>query len=236
MATYLLNPNCQVQLIQVGQEKTPVLIIDDFMLGLDQLTANINQSAKFTDANDSNYAGVRAPIDSDYLDSVLPEIVPIFYQVFRVPQQLNLSLKTARYSLLTKDANQLNTLQRWPHFDSYEPGYFAVMHYINEGNFEGTGFYRHRETNKENILNEQQAHDYMLALQNWVDKYGEPEANYTNGGNTVYERIGTIEYKPNRFVIYPGSLLHSPIATHTSHLSDDPQHGRLTANLFINFE
>jgi hypothetical protein len=45
-----------------------------------------------------------------------------------------------------------------------------------------------------------------------------------------------IEYRPNRLVIYPGNLLHSTIVNPQTDIDANPSSGRLTTNIFINFQ
>jgi hypothetical protein len=51
--------------------------------------------------------------------------------------------------------------------------------------------------------------------------------------NDVAERIGTVSPRFNRFVFYSGDLPHSGAIAAPELLTDDPQAGRLTLNLFF---
>ncbi|MEO1968780.1 MAG: DUF6445 family protein [Sphingomonadaceae bacterium] len=48
----------------------------------------------------------------------------------------------AGFSLVTTPHRQLSPVQRTPHFDSVDPDFYAVMHYL--ASCAGTAFYRHR--------------------------------------------------------------------------------------------
>ena len=62
---------------------------------------------------------------------------------------------------------------------------------------------------------------------------GNPRAQaYFYGSNEEYTLMGKIDYKPNRLVIYPGTLLHSGLIDSSQTLSDSPVDGRLTVNVF----
>jgi hypothetical protein len=50
---------------------------------------------------------------------------------------------------------------------------------------------------------------------------------------TLYHAV---DYRANRLVIYPGSLLHSGLIDPAHDIDDDPETGRLTANIFVDFE
>lgn len=44
--------------------------------------------------------------------------------------------------------------------------------------------------------------------------------------------MGKIDYRPNRLLIYPGTLLHSGLIDAGTDLDTSPLSGRLTVNIF----
>ena len=45
-----------------------------------------------------------------------------------------------------------------------------------------------------------------------------------------------IEYKPNRLIVFSGQLLHSTLIDLKTDIDNNPEGGRLTANMFISFK
>lgn len=231
-----INRKSKNTLLQVGSEKTPVIIIDNFLL---DTSAAIKEAvnSKFIAGKEHNnyYPGVRTPVGSSYGMAVLKAIAPIFYQIIKVPKNLTLFPKNGSYALLTQAEKELELLQCIPHFDDNLIYSFAVLHYLNPGNFGGTGIYRHKPTGYENITEQRKEH-YFTQAQAFIDTNGNPEQKYFTDSTSHYELLETIEYKENRLVIYPTTLLHSAYIKNPSHdVNDDPKTGRLTANFFIEF-
>ena len=223
-------------LFNVGNEKTPIFVVDDFM---ENTTDIINEAASLNYINgqehNNYYPGVRAPVGEGYGMAVLKAIAPIFYNVFKVPKDLTLYPINGSYSLLTQHEKEMNLLQCIPHYDTNKMFSFAVIHYINPGEFGGTAFYRHKPTQFENIT-EGRKDTYMKEAQSFFDLHGAPEQKYFTRGTEHYELLNIIDYKPNRLVIYPSTLLHSAFIENPQHdVNNDVRSGRLTSNFFIEF-
>ena len=123
-----------------------------------------------------------------------------------------------------------------PHFDSNNPHYLAAMHYLNPGDFGGTSFYRHRPTGYENITASRRENFIHSAQEHLATIGGRPPQRYVDGSDEHFERLKSLPYRQNRLLVYPGTLLHSGNIDPSRDISDDPRTGRLTANLFIDFE
>ena len=67
-------------------------------------------------------------------------------------------------------------------------------------------------------------------------EHGTPPARYCRGSDAHFELIHQVDYRPDRLLIYPGNLLHSGLIEPDRDLSADPARGRLTANLFLDFD
>jgi hypothetical protein len=235
---FALNPKLVQQAYRIGNEKTPVFIIDDFML--DYFGA-INEAINLPYANDKEsvgayYPGIRASVGSEYGMALLQNTAAIFYKVFGVPKELTLFPKNGSYSLMTKQPEDMDLLQCIPHFDNNDTFSFAMIHYLNEGDFGGTAFYRHKPTGYENIT-QGRRQEYLTSAQKFIDQNGNPEQRYFTDSTEHFELIHKVDYKPNRLVIYPASILHSAYIDNPSRdVSDDPKTGRLSANFFIEFK
>ena len=137
----------------------------------------------------------------------------------------------AYFSLLTHRETELTRFQRVPHFDSLNVDYFALVHYLNPGNFGGTGFFRHRPTGFER-LTQDRFPQFTQAAEGHFRMHGEPAAQYIRGSDDHFELIATMNYRPNRIIAYLGNLSHSGIAHLEQDIDANPVTGRLTANLF----
>ncbi len=70
-------------------------------------------------------------------------------------------------------------------------------------------------------------------VQDEVAADGPPLFEYFRGQNPRFERIGHVEAKPNRMVIYRSYRLHSGDIPPDLPLHADPNTGRLTLNTFL---
>jgi hypothetical protein len=229
-----INPAMKITILIVGDEKTPVIVIDDVLIDSLSLRKYGCDSADFKSDNMTVYPGIRAQLPAWYTDAIMSLICPLFRQQYCVPEELKSVPVMAYFSLLTTPDEQLQTVQRMPHFDSVKKHNFALVHYLNEGDFGGTGFFRHRPTGFEKIL-DHRYNSFLFAAKTFVKNNGQPPLRYINGSDAHYELIDSVAYKPNRLVAYPGTILHSGIVQADVDISGDPVSGRLTANLFIDY-
>lgn len=137
----------------------------------------------------------------------------------------------ASFSIVTVPPEALTPAQRAPHFDSADPNYVAVLHYLTDTPDSGTAFYRQRSTGIE-LVDEANQGAFVGAAR--TESTG--LAGYTNASNAHFEQIGRIEAVSDRLVVYRGALLHSGIIPPDMKFSADPRQGRLTANLFIRIQ
>jgi hypothetical protein len=139
------------------------------------------------------------------------------------------------FSLITIPEHQLSPAQCVPHYDSTGPWYLAILHYLNPGEFCATGLFRHRPTGFERISAER-LDEFHRSSEAFVREHGDPPQKYINGSTEHFELYHQIEYRPNRLVAYPGNLLHSGLVDPERDIVADPRSGRLTANIFVDFE
>lgn len=232
---FRVNPNINVQIIPIGNEKTPIIVIDDFAVDNKDVIDHACTKSKFSDDLDTFYPGIRAPLPQPYVITVLQSVYLGMCEVYKIPIELNLVPLNHSYSLLTNDEKDLHFLQRMPHFDTSKPYHFAVLHYLNPGSHGNTGFFRHLPTGYERI-NDNRAEHYVDSAKAFIAKNGEPLPKYLVSSNEHYELYHEVEYKQNRLVIYPGNLLHSTIVCIDTDIDPNPASGRLTANMFVDFQ
>jgi len=224
------NPEASPQVFATGREETPVVIIDDFAMDTRDVIDYAVRSASFV-PDDTSYPGVRAQPPREYVAEIIRVIAPLLGRVYSVPGDRKLSLRTF-YSLIATPPDKLQVLQRIPHFDSNQKYFFAVTHYLNPGEFGGTGLFRHRPTGFENIT-EERVEEYAQAGDAFLKANGNPPAAYIADSSDHFELYERIDYRPNRLVAYPGSMLHSGLIDPGRDISADPETGRLTANFFL---
>lgn len=231
---YRPEPGFAFEVRRVGSEQTPVILVDDALPNHRALIDHACREDDFQKAQRDAYPGVKAKLPESLAQALLPAVAPMLYRLYRVPAKLKLHLIDEVYSLISVQPEQLRLLQRMPHYDNHSPHFFALLLYLQEGDFGGTGFFRHRPTGFE-CIGPGRAREYIAAAQHWVRTHGEPPMRYLQGSDEHFELIDSIEYRPNRLVIYPGNLLHSGLVQPRRDIDPNPRSGRLTANLFVEF-
>lgn len=229
-----VNPGGSLEIRHVGNEQTPVIVIDDFLLDTSAIIDGACRAGDYGPDATSAYPGLRAKLPRDYVIAVLNSIYRLLFKVFAVPAALNLKPVNSVYSLITTPESELSLAQRVPHFDSNGPHYLAVLHYLNPGDFCATGLFRHRPTGFERITEERKP-EFMRSSEDYVKAHGEPPRKYINASTGHYELYDRIEYRANRLIAYPGNLLHSGLVEPQRDINPDPRSGRLTANIFVDF-
>ena len=222
------------ELRRFGTSESPVIVIDDFSGEPESIARLADVMAPFPPDSDSYYPGVRAMIDESrpeafaYVQQTCRDAAPFIAGAFDVG---GFELLRASFSMVTTDPAQLALRQRAPHFDSTDPKYLAILHYLRVPPNSGTAFYRQRATGIERVT-EANVSTFTPVAQLQAAQLP-AGSGYITGSDTFYEQIGAVEAVPDRLVIYQGSLLHSGIIPDGMTFSADPRKGRLTANIFV---
>jgi len=232
-ATIQVNPESSLQVYAVGEERTLVIIIDDFALDMAEVIDHACQLESFA-ADETGYPGVRAPLTRSHFVAELDAIHPLLRKVYSVPDELAMRPVNTAYSLVSTPEHELKPNQRLPHYDSNRRYYFAITHYLNAGDFGGTGLYRHKPTGFETLVGAR-LDQYIEARDAFLAEHGDPPQRYFGASDAQYELFDRIDYKPNRLVAYPGYLLHSGLVEPSRDINPDPRTGRLTSNVFVEF-
>jgi hypothetical protein len=133
--------------------------------------------------------------------------------------------------MVTTPPSDLSPPQRAPHFDSPDPKYYALLHYLRVPPGSGTAFYRQRSTGIERVT-EANIATFVTTAEREAALLA-PDSGYISGSDEFFEQIAAVEAVPDRMLIYQGSLLHSGIIPPAMSFTADPRDGRLTANLFV---
>jgi hypothetical protein len=210
-----------------------VVVIDDFSGAAESLVSVAEELAPYSDAG-NYYPGLRRVIGqadeaaNDYVERTCQAAAQFIAGAFDVD---GFDLVEASFSMVTYDAAKLSPAQRAPHFDSTDPKYFALLHYLRIPEGTGTAFYRQLSTQIEQVT-ESNVSTFVRTADAEAARLA-ADSGYINGSNEFFEQIGVIEAVPDRLIIYQGSLLHSGIIPASMNLSPDPRVGRLTANFFL---
>lgn len=229
-----LSNELSYKLIEVGSEKTVVIVIDNFLKStqhlVDLATNNIYQKPP----ENCTYPGVRTPLnDPHYLTLISNIISDIYRKQGVIDNSISFKVDESTLSLLTTKEKDLDPNQCIPHFDGPEQNRLAVLHYLNEGQFGGTAFYRHIPTKFENITPDRVS-NYVNSAERFAKEHPFTHKGFFTESTNHFEIIDVIDYVANRLVIYPTSILHSAFIQDTEkNINLAPQKGRLTVNTFV---
>ena len=221
------------ELRRVGTSQSPIVVIDEFSGSVEAILAIAESLAPYP-PHTNYYPGVRRVIGprdraaENYAREVCERAAQFIAGAFDIDR---FELLEASFSIVCTDPAELSAPQRAPHFDTTDPRHLALLHYLRVPANSGTAFYRQRSTGIERLTDDNlamfvgaaQAHAAQLPT----------GTGYVSGSDEHYEEIGRVDARPDRLVIYHGSLLHSGIIPTDMKLSADPRDGRLTANLFV---
>ncbi|WP_375391885.1 DUF6445 family protein [uncultured Sphingomonas sp.] len=218
-------------LASIGAHGSALVVVDDFDGDVPAVIDAAAALAPFGRAENSHYPGLRRLLTRAdgaawaYAERTLRAIAPFIGGAFDADR---FDIEEASFSLVTDPPSTLAQQQRLPHYDSVDPDYLAILHYLGGTGGTGTGFYRQRSTGIERVEPGNQA-----AFINAARREGAAASGYIAGSNPCFEQVAAIAAMPDRLVIYQGCLLHSGIIPPELPLSADPREGRLTGNFFV---
>lgn len=227
-----LHSNLKINKLSIGSEKAPLLVIDSFVEQANDLVEMAGRIPFLK--NSAFYPGVRAEAPEAYQKFLLKELQGTLIDFFHI-DAFALKFELCHYSLVTTPADNLQLLQRIPHFDSVEKDGLAAVHYLFKGDLGGTSFYRHKKTNFE-YIDESRKLDYFRSLESENDTGNIPLSGYINGDTALFDRVDSQEGVFNRIIIYRRNSLHSGSISKNFTPDNNPLTGRLSLNSFINPE
>lgn len=222
------------ELRRIGTEQNPVVVIDEFTGQLHEILEIAERLTPYPALRNNYYPGLRriiGPRDGEadsYVEEACERAGQFIAGAFDVDA---FTLIEASFSLVTTAPSDLSPPQRAPHFDSPDPKYFALLHYLRVPPGSGTAFYRQRSTGIERVT--EANIDRFVSTAKREAALLPLDSGYISGSDQFFEQIAAIEAVPDRLLIYQGSLLHSGIIPPDMSFSSDPGKGRLTANLFV---
>ena len=233
---YAMNKDLVVQSIRVGDEGEKILIIDNIMINPQVMVDFAAEKAGFYlyKKEGNFYPGIRLPPPRGYYDSLMSVIRPILNAEYTIADTAKTIKDECSISLLTLKPEELSKMQSLPHFDSVNPHQFALLHYFCDAKHGGTAFYRSNLTGYETVIAERFEH-YKTTFIKDLEDNGAPKSEYITDTNERFTRIGGVDVKYNRLIIYRSCLLHSACVDPNFSINPDPRTGRLTANSFVAF-
>ena len=235
MIDFKLNENMALHIHTVGEEKTPIIVIDDFVNNVDALInfAVFSQNARETFcAQESDfYPGVRKAAPLSYIER-LKALAPIINSHFDMADKSEFDVILSAFSIACTEPDKLRPIQMLPHFDTPNMNQLAMVHFLCDETHGGTSFYKHRALGYERITKERLMLYRQAIKQQAMAQKLHKNPQYINGSTTLFEQVYSVEAKLNRAVIYPSNLLHSGNINASNGYACDPVNGRLTISSF----
>lgn len=222
-----------LQVNYFGQEQNPVVIFENFYPDPEQLLQLAADAPGFTAQASDYYPGIRKQINGAYSQWVLNKLGTVIQQYFLPTREVNAHISLCAFSLAITPVHKLRPIQCVPHVDTQDTDQFALVHYLCPEHYGGTAFFRHNATGYESITQEQSTH-YFPLLKQQVIQAGMSLGGYIRGDTDLFTKIGQVDVRFNRAILYRSNMLHSGLIQETLGLDSDPRTGRLTANCFIN--
>lgn len=229
---FMLNPAAALAVHLIGADAEPVIVIERVMADPDRLIDYAAGGPAFVGDGGAGYPGVRAPAPHDYVETLGRWLDPLVRRTFDL-RDVALVHADCSFSIVTTPPDALVPHQRIPHIDTNYPLQFAVLHYLCDGNFGGTGFYRHKASGLE-AISPQQAGDYA-ALRDREIAECPPPPGYIGLDSEHYVQTGAFDAVFDRLLVYRSCRLHCGLIPPTMTLSPDPRRGRLTMTTFLTY-
>ena len=233
----VINQNFIVQTETFGEERNKVIVVDDFIKD-PSLLVDYATNAKFLASpmlrQRKGYPGVKAAMSNPEADALTESIEGLIDTEFSILPTAQLNSTSSSLCLMTVPEMQLGPYQTIPHFDTSRQNFFAALLYLCGEEHGGTGFYRHNSTGYESISPEH-SDNYLDSCFHELNNK-KIRKRYFSESDEYYTKIGFVPAFYNRLVVYRGCLLHSANLTSLISLNPDPRIGRLTANIFLNFD
>ncbi len=233
MVDFSLNPKPNITKLVIGEEKTPLLLIDDFANYPDDIIAFAGDGTSFKADSQNFYPGKRKLTPNQYSEQICHQYLVLFQNFFGFESATKASSVTSALAVANTQIKKLRPMQMIPHIDTPQSNQFAVVHYLCSAEHGGTSFYRHIQTGYE-VITQERLYPYGIqvkkeAIANQLHK----TPSYMSGSNSMFEQIYSVKASMNRAIVYPSNLLHSGNIQPQLGLSLNPKLGRLTIGSFI---
>ena len=233
MLDFTLNDNPVLTKLNIGEENTPLLIIDSFAHKPNDLISDAGDGSSFKTDGQNFYPGKRALAPKIYSDEICKNYLPLFKSYFGFKQAFSAKTVMSAFAISDRAPEHLKPIQMLPHVDTTNLNQLAVVHYLCEPVHGGISFYRHRASSFETITRERLAgYGHQLKKEAIAHKLHKKPC-YMRGSNALFKQLHSVDACMNRAVIYPSRILHSGDVNPLLGLSSDPKVGRLTIGSVI---
>jgi len=225
----LIGREIRVQLRHIGEERQPLLVVDDVLADPDAMI-DAARAAEFYTPPHTNYPGLNANLPEAYYRTVVTALRGPIAAAFGLSSDAVLRY-FGFFALATTGIADAQPIQKIPHHDGPDPGRLAMVHYLCRGDHGGTGFFRHKATGFESVDQARQD-PYVAIAKAQLAAAGVGGAAFAGLDMADYDLIGQAECVFNRLIVYRNHVLHSALLSPRG-AGADPGQGRLTANGFI---
>jgi hypothetical protein len=223
----------------VGNEQTPIWVIDDFSSDPEKLIEMASdEHIQYQEQVANFYPGIRKLVPSSYAEQLSLLLQSLFKSTIAKSTLINKNITTATttlstFAITTKPIRQLRPIQMVPHFDTAADNQYAVIHYLCDSKHGGTSFYHHKETGFERITTSKLTHYGVILKKQAMAEQLHKKPHYISQSTGLFEQLLSVPACMNRAVIYPSNLLHSGDINPALGLSSEPRQGRLTITSLI---
>lgn len=227
----MFNPQAACSTRQLGNG-SPCAVIDEFLVNPDALVeVALRHRQAFGDSG-RTYPGIELPLPASVTEHFATQVRNHAGEALEIVEVISAH---GRLAMVTKPASELSPIQCVCHrdrlfVDAGERAVAAVLYLFHDPELGGTNFFR--------PLLPADAID--ACMQRWAAtsaedfgvESGQP-AGYLTQSNRHFELTDVIEPRWNRLVAYDGGCFHGSHITRPELLTDQPDRGRLTINLFL---
>jgi len=229
----LFNPRPEVRYIPITEHHV-CTVIDDFLLEPERILAYaVAQRERFKFDRDNYFPGPELSLGREFSIALQEFFMQYVRHGLKVRRNLGVS---CRLSMATLKCDQLHPLQRLCHrdaeqFNEGEGIAASVLYLFNNIALGGTSFYRPKKPLNEISQLMHQAN--TLSNPEFTGLIG-TEPVYMHQSNAYFEKVCSIPAAWNRIIFYDGTIFHAAQIEQPQLLQNDPAHGRLTMNGFLN--
>jgi len=229
-----LNAQMKSSLFIVGDERIPLLVIDNLFINPQQLInlACGDSEQNYHQQSSDYYPGIRKITPINYHRQI-SQLFPLFKTTFGLINATKADIIMSAFSLTTTPVAQLRPIQMLPHIDTPADNQLAMVHYLCDKEHGGTSLYRHKSSGFERISTARHAAYRQQIKQQAIAENLHKKPKYIEGDTGLFKQIHSVEARMNRAVIYPSNVLHSGDIRPKMGLLTEPTQGRLTISSFI---
>lgn len=178
----------------------------------------------------NSYPGLWAKVPNNYFQFI-HEVLQAFSNTYNYSAK-NIRRVSCNYALVTQKHESLNPFQTIPHFDTPMNDQIALVHYLCDEQFGGTGFYQHVNS-KITRVNRNNHDSFVNTVKQQLEELDPTTPEYIADNHPLFKRTHYEHAQFGRLVAYPANLLHSACIPTPLPESQDLRSGRLTITSFI---